>query len=81
MKPPSSSNSHWAPLRAIAAELSGKPYYLAVLYFIDEELVYNAVFIPALQQTDSAPTYVFFLKPLSIVLYPRILNLAPRALQ
>ena len=46
------------------------------LFFIDTQLIYNAVLVFAVQQNDSF-MYTFF----SIMAYQKILNIVPSAIQ
>ena len=53
-------------------------------YFIDVYLIYNVVLISAIQQCDSVThtyIYTFFFIFFSIMVYLRILNIVPCALQ
>ena len=48
------------------------------IYFVEVQLIYNIVLISAVQQSDSVVhTYTFF----SIMIYLRILNIVPCAIQ
>ena len=52
------------------------------IYFIEGLLIYNVVLISAVQQSDSViHIYTFFFIFFSIMLYPRVLNIVPCAIQ
>ena len=52
------------------------------IFFIEVELIYNVVATSAVQQSDSViHTYTFFFILFSVMVYPRILNIVPCAMQ
>ena len=54
----------------------------AFSFLIEVSLIYNIVLISAVQQSDSViHIHIFFFTFLSILVYPRTLNMVPYAIQ
>ena len=55
--------------------------FIFLIYFIEVQLIYNVVLISAVQQIDSVIyIYIYFIF-FSIMVYHRILNIVPCAIQ
>ena len=56
--------------------------YVFKIYFMEVQLIYNVVLVSGVQQNDSViHTYTFFFIFFSIMVYHRIVNVVPCALQ
>ena len=63
-------------------EIFSSHHFFLFMYFIEVSLIYNVVLISAVQASDSVRhTSTFFFRFFSIIIYHRILNLVPCALQ
>ena len=79
------SSEHWLPWMALKTHYTTLSFgfHFLNMYSIEVLLIYNAVFISAIQQTDSVihkSIYIFFFILFCIMVYHRILNIAPSAI-
>ena len=72
----------WGPVDFSNEVKHALKIYFILFYFIEVQLIHNVVLISAVQQSDSViHMYTFFFILFSIMVYHRILNRVPCAIQ